>query len=428
MHAGAVEQVHKVESKCTRHRCALAASMRSAGRGVSNTVLPCVCAFILLATSAVCTSEAPALDTCAGAVAFVDDLKGTVCHKDGDSYTPASCGNSSACKELISSINDTVLSKIDTGFQACANVTGYEGYAAYAGYLDYARLLSISDGCGFPAGTVTLSPPGLDTCAGARAVLGDVDGTVCHKDGDSYTSASCGSSTTCKELISSIDDNALAQIDTGFQACANVTGYEGYAAYAGVFNYSVLLSISNGCGFPADTVKVSHPTGTSLAVPSWVPDCACHHAIWREFWDPAHACPTWVRMTLTLAVHKDDGFDEPGLIDAVARAAGVQQSARVKVGQARISATLTGHTDVDISVRVPHSQDLTNASASIRDALFATEVEQTIGDAVGASVDVSAGPIIDEALTRSSFPGLQCSPGLQCGEEGCPKCVCDCSC
>ena len=329
MHAGAVEQVHKVESKCTRHRCALAASMRSAGRGVSNTVLPCVCAFILLATSAVCTSEAPALDTCAGAVAFVDDLKdGTVCHKDGDSYTPASCGNSSACKELISSF----------------------------------------------------------------------------------------------------DDNDLSKIDLGLEACANVTGYEGYAAYAGVFNYSVLLSISNGCGFPADTVKVSHPTGTSLAVPSWVPDCACHHAIWREFWDPAHACPTWVRMTLTLAVHKDDGFNEPGLIDAVARAAGVQQSARVKVGQARISATLTGHTDVDISVRVPHSQDLTNASASIRDALFATEVEQTIGDAVGASVDVSAGPIIDEALTRSSFPGLQCSPGLQCGEEGCPKCVCDCSC
>ena len=233
--------------------------MRSAGRGVSNTVLPCVCAFILLATSAVCTSEAPALDTCAGAVAFVDDLKGTVCHKDGDSYTPASCGNSSACKELISSFDDNDLSKIDLGLEACANVTGYEGYAAYVGYLDYSEFLSISNACGFPAGTVTLSPPGLDTCAGARAVLGDVDGTVCHKDGHLYTSASCGSSTTCKELISSINDTVLAKIDTGFEACANVTGYGTYAVYAGYLDYARLLSISNGCGFPAGTVTASVP-------------------------------------------------------------------------------------------------------------------------------------------------------------------------
>ena len=101
----------------------------------------------------------PALDTCAGAVAFVDDLDGTVCRKDGDSFTSASCGNSTTCKELISSIDDNAIAKIDTGFEACANVTGYGTYAVYAGYLDYARLLSISNGCGFPAGTVTASVP-----------------------------------------------------------------------------------------------------------------------------------------------------------------------------------------------------------------------------------------------------------------------------
>ena len=155
--------------------------MRSAGRGVSNTVLPCVYAFILLATSAVCTSEAPALDTCAGAVALFGDFDGTVCHKDGDFHTSASCGSSTTCKELISSIDDNALAKVNTGFGACANVTGYEGYSVYAGAIDYAGLLSISNACGFPAGTVTLSPPGLDTCAGARDKWGGTS-TACKKE------------------------------------------------------------------------------------------------------------------------------------------------------------------------------------------------------------------------------------------------------
>ena len=74
-------------------------------------------------------------------------------------HTAASCGSSTECKDYISSFDDNVLASIQTGFQACANVTGYETYAVYAGYLDYARLLSISNGCGFPAGTVTASVP-----------------------------------------------------------------------------------------------------------------------------------------------------------------------------------------------------------------------------------------------------------------------------
>ena len=138
-------------------------------------------------------------------------------------------------------------------------MTGYEIYATYVGALNYAVFLSISNGCGFPAGTVTLSPPGLDTCVGAVSILGVVDGTVCRKDGDSYTSASCGNSTECKELISSIDDNAITKIDIGFEACANVTGYETYAVYAGYLDHARLLSISNGCGFPAGTVTASVP-------------------------------------------------------------------------------------------------------------------------------------------------------------------------
>ena len=151
------------------------------------------------------------------------------------------------------------MAEIQTGYQACANVTGYETYASLASTVNYAEILSISNGCGFPAGTVRASPPGLDTCAGAVSILGVVDGTVCRKDGDSYTFTSCGNSTECKELISSIDDNAITKIDIGFEACANVTGYETYAVYAGYLDYARLLSISNGCGFPAGTVTASVP-------------------------------------------------------------------------------------------------------------------------------------------------------------------------
>ena len=215
-------------------------------------------------------TASPPLDTCAGAKAKWDGLFSTPCpmekytRSDGTNdthHTPASCGSSAECKDYISSFDDNALQSIQTGFQACANVTGYEHYAEphVVGSVSYGTIKQISDGCGFGAGTVTASPPGLDTCAGAVSILGVVDGTVCRKDGDSYTSASCGNSTECKELISSIDDNAITKIDLGFEACANVTGYETYAVYAGYLDYARLLSISNGCGFPAGTVTASVP-------------------------------------------------------------------------------------------------------------------------------------------------------------------------
>ena len=96
---------------------------------------------------------------------------------------PGDCddvSSSTECKDWISSIDDNALQSMQKGFQACANVTGYETYAVYAGYLDYARLLSISNGCGFPAGTVTASGSGSDVCGDSKPAC--ESGDFCNFD------------------------------------------------------------------------------------------------------------------------------------------------------------------------------------------------------------------------------------------------------
>ena len=65
-----------------------------------------------------------------------------------------------------------------------------------------------------------------------------------------------------------------------------------------------------------------------------------------------------------------------------------------------------------------------------RIAAYACSIAQaanTVSQAVGVGVDVSEAPYIDGPLSRS-VSSLICAPGLQCGDAGCPKCVCDCSC
>jgi hypothetical protein len=64
----------------------------------------------------------------------------------------------------------------------------------------------------------------LDTCEGAFAKLLAINCDICrceqNADGNAeHTPASCGHA-ECAELISSIDDDALAKMKTGFQVCA----------------------------------------------------------------------------------------------------------------------------------------------------------------------------------------------------------------
>ena len=62
----------------------------------------------------------------------------------------------------------------------------------------------------------------LDTCEGAVAKLSALDGTCRREqnaDGNEEHTPACGHA-ECAELISSIDDDALAKMKTGLQVCA----------------------------------------------------------------------------------------------------------------------------------------------------------------------------------------------------------------
>ena len=100
----------------------------------------------------------------------------------------------------------------------------YGGYTAYSDYMGYAWLSDIASKCGHPASTVAVTPPALDTCEGAMVKFFAVEGGTCRRErnedgNEERTPASCGHA-ECAELISSIDDDALAKMKTGFQVCA----------------------------------------------------------------------------------------------------------------------------------------------------------------------------------------------------------------
>ena len=186
---------------------------------------PVTCGIPCLSTPLQCV---PALDTCDGAVGYFvtglqSDLQDPTCptepvEKDGlveQAHTLASCGNSTACKDFIGSIDDKAAAMLKTGLASCAGFPGKEGYVFYQQYLHYAPLLRIALACGFPASTVKVS--GLGTCQGAVARLGGLSSPTCPE-------GSCGNSTRCKDYISSINDYVLTKMRTGLRACATFPG------------------------------------------------------------------------------------------------------------------------------------------------------------------------------------------------------------
>ena len=183
---------------------------------------------------------------------------------DEEKHTPASCGNSTACKDLISSLDDAAMAQIKTGLEKCANDPdpNMAEAAQQAQYVSYATISYVASGCGFPASTVKVSAPALDTCEGAVATWTGLYGAVCPReegenDEENHTPASCGSSTACKDLISSLDDCAMVKIKTGLEKCANDPNMAGAAQYAQNVNHSAIFDIAGRCGFPADTVSTS---------------------------------------------------------------------------------------------------------------------------------------------------------------------------
>ena len=162
--------------------------------------------------------------------------------------------------------------------QACAQDQTYAGYAQYSTFVGYSWLAGIASTCGHPASTVKVTPPALDTCEGAvfkfesltsKTPCGSEKGVMCgsgatdsecmhctssdqekcnsdhcrwneaavaKEDGSNVydgqilkceptpseedpmvqTPDSCGNA-ECAAFISSIDDDALANMKTGLQ-------------------------------------------------------------------------------------------------------------------------------------------------------------------------------------------------------------------
>ena len=171
--------------------CAAGKFSSEAGANSSATCRDCDAGTFSPATGATSASACSPLDTCAGARAKWNGLYSTPCpmesytRSDGTNdthHTAASCGSSTECKDYISSFDDNALQSIQTGFQACANVAGYEYYAEphVVSSVSYATIKQISDGCGFPAGTVTASASGSDVCGDSKPAC--ESGDFCNFD------------------------------------------------------------------------------------------------------------------------------------------------------------------------------------------------------------------------------------------------------
>ena len=208
----------------------------------------------------------PALNTFDGAFARLSSLF-EACPTFGPNSSDT-CGNS-VCATAISSIGGITLSTMQTGFTACGNLpdsspTGLKSYAAYATYFNYQYLNSLATQCGHPGSTVQLTSPGLNTCDGAIGRFETV-GIACPAP---YSQATCGGD-ACKTAISSIKEDTLSLMKTGFTACGNLpdsdtTGRKSYILHSTYFNYQYLNNIVTQCEHNTNTVKLPPPDAQQL--------------------------------------------------------------------------------------------------------------------------------------------------------------------
>jgi hypothetical protein len=237
----------------------------------------------------ICSTQNPcALNTCDGAYTkFYDLISKCPGSMEGGvatgPFTPASCGIE-ACKAVITSIDDNARSSMKTGFSAtgCENVV--RNYGPLPPQLSYEYLKTLATQCGFSEsivpktvstapetpygvacncqGLVLCSNCPLNTCSGAYSKFydfvskcpGSVEGGVATR-----TPASCGSD-ACKSVITSIDDNAMSSMKTGFSATGCEEMVRSYGSFPPELSYEPLTTTATQCGFAASIVKMTKVT------------------------------------------------------------------------------------------------------------------------------------------------------------------------
>ena len=234
----------------------------------------------------ICSTQNPcALNTCDGAYTKFYDLISKCPSSATGPYTPASCG-SDACKAVITSIDDNARSSMKTGFSAtgCENVV--RNYGPLPPQFGYEYLKTLATQCGFsesivpktvstaPAtpygvactcqGLVLCSNCPLNTCSGAYTKFydfvskcpGSMEGGVAKGP---RTPASCGND-ACKSVITSIDDNAMSSMKTGFSATGCEDMVRAYGGFPPELSYESLTTTATQCGHAASIVKMTKVT------------------------------------------------------------------------------------------------------------------------------------------------------------------------
>ena len=121
---------------------------------------------VLLALAVLARPATAQLDTCDGAVAKFTAIEEQAC----PGSSPSTCGNA-ACAAAISSIDDTTLSLMKTGFTACGALPDGDPKKSSSVFNTTSIIViySITMLCGLPTSTMKLPLPALDTCDGAVA-------------------------------------------------------------------------------------------------------------------------------------------------------------------------------------------------------------------------------------------------------------------
>jgi hypothetical protein len=209
-------------------------------------------------------------NACPSACDDEDECEGDNCCAPGQSsHSPESCGTT-ACADFMSSIDDDAYAEFSAGLATCTN--GYQVYGDGGEYEGYFRMSVIdrTNGCGVESGLsktpcdesiLTISKMD-NACPSACDDEDECEGDNCCAPGQSsYSPESCGT-TACADFMSSIDDDAYAELSAGVATCKG--GYEVYGDGGKQEGYirTMLIESAKACGVES---------GFSSGGPSFLP-------------------------------------------------------------------------------------------------------------------------------------------------------------
>ena len=164
----------------------------------------------------------------------------------------------------MSSVTDEALQDMTTGFASCTGeLAGYQSYSE--SQLRFGVLHTASE-CGL---TSALTPLSLSTCMGAAAKIREMSSSCGEDDDDDdndgddddhtpRTPATCASD-ACAGFMSSVTDEALQDMTTGFASCTGE--FAGYQSISVSYLTRTVLHTASECGLTSTLQEESAAVG-----------------------------------------------------------------------------------------------------------------------------------------------------------------------